>query len=331
MSEDKSFKSILYSGTATGQRFNFLAASKHDIHQMSSGINIGLVTPGAPLNSFERGAIITPPNSVHKNDDGTVKVENPPFDPDLTRAALLFFDRLDHPRHSFIQIGEECPLGLEDWKGMQRSHLQLSGGLTQNFMPNLMTLVVGEVFEELNKREQGMWAVARGDTQRLLPDNKLSPLSAFKIRIENALPIPARQVSYDEVLSFKTRRRDELMALRHYIDGLALEVSQSGFSEYHQTVAFEKFDKALGDYYKAARPENFLKRLTSLDISYSLSDAIKGALAGASSAATVALPSLEHAAISAAVGLSVGVGFKNKVDRTVPSPFDYVFLAGKEM
>jgi hypothetical protein len=196
-----------------------------------------------------------------------------------------------------------------------------------------MTIIAGEVFEGLHQREEGMWAIARGPTQDLIPRDKLNPLSGFKMRLENALPVPDRSVSYEEVLNFKARRRDELAALRSYIDEFAVEISANGFSKYEQTVAFEKFDKALGDYYKAATQANFLKRLTSLDISFNLTDAAKGVFTATTAGAVAAasLPSLASVAIGAAMGLSLSMGLKKKSDRGEPSAFDYVFRAGVEM
>jgi hypothetical protein len=283
------------------------------------------------LAETERGAIMLPDISVKSRDgqllgDQALEINVGEFDPHLVRAALLLFDRIDYPMNNIFQFGRDCPPGLEGWSGFQRSRLDLTVPCLSEVIPTM----VDEVLRLLNIREEGMWSVARGPTQELISADKLAPLSGLKMRLENALPLPAPEVAYDDVLSFKAHCRDELTALRHYIDGLALEVSQSGFSNYHQTVAFEKFDKALGDYCKVARKKNFLKRLTSLDISFDLTDASKVVIAGAVGA-TAILPSLESAAIGAALSLGIGVGLKNKVDGTVPSPFDYVFRAGKEM
>lgn len=319
-------RNSLYSGTAQMPDLTFARAPKNRPLVNINGLQVGDTELARPLASSERGAIIAPPNRFDSGANGNVSIGTVGFDPDIVRAALLFFDRLDYPRNSLLQVGEECPEGLEGWEGFQRSRLHVSGRVTAEFM----STVAGEIFEQLNLREEGMWAVARGTTQQLIPEAKLNPLSGFKMRLENALPIPDRSVSYDEVLSFKSRHGDELAALRSYIDDMAIDVSRNGFSKFEQSVAFEKFDKALADYHKVTRQANFLKRLTSVDISFSITDAVKNILSNASMA-SLAIPSLESAAIGAVMGLGVSVGLKEKADRNAPSPFEYVFRAGNEM
>ncbi|WP_397605398.1 DUF6236 family protein [Sphingorhabdus sp.] len=291
----------------------------------SNGLIVGPVELGKPLASAERGAVMIPAGGLSASGGG-VNVGSTEFDPDVVRAALLFFDRIDYPSNSMIQIGHECPEGLENWSGFQRSRVNLSGPL----IPEVTSESVGEVFTSLEQREQGRWAVARGPTQSVLPVERLSPLAGFQIRLENALPVPDRSVSYDEVLSFKSRHSSELLALRGYLDELAVEVSNGGFSSFAQTVSFEKFDRALVDYAEVSRQANFLKRLFSVDISFSVSDAMKSILAGAA-ATTAGMTGLQSLGFAAAMGLSASVGLKRRSDSDKVSPFDYVFRAETEM
>jgi hypothetical protein len=331
----KSGPSSLFSVTMSFPSFSFSRAFEPKPMRNVNGLMIGVPELASPLEVSQRGAVIMPDNGFKLGPSGDVSIGGKDFNPDVVRAALLFFDRLDYPSNTLIQVGETCPAGLEDWEGFQRSRLSVSG----EFILEFMTIIAGEVFEGLHQREEGMWAIARGPTQDLIPKDKLNPLSGFKMRLENALPVPDRSVSYEEVLNFKARRRDELAALRSYIDEFAVEISANGFWKYEQTVAFERFDKALGDYYNAATQANFLKRLTSFDISFNLTDAAKGvfaataaeAAAAAEAVAAAGLPSLESVAIGAVMGLSLSMGLKKKSDRDEPSAFDYVFRASVEM
>lgn len=327
MGDDASGKNKGWGYYASGSTLPHLSFSKPVpmTPPASNGLIVGAVELGKPLASAERGAVMIPAGGLSASGGG-VSVGSTEFDPDVVRATLLFFDRIDYPSNSMIQIGHECPEGLEDWPGFQRSRVNLSGPL----IPEVTSESIGEIFTRLEQREQGRWAVARGETQSVLPAERLSPLAGFQIRLENALPVPDRSVSYDEVLSFKSRHSSELLALRGYLDELALEVSNGGFSSFAQSVSFEKFDRALVDYAEVARQANFLKRLFSVDISFSVSDALKSVLTGvaATSAGMTGLQSLGFAAV---MGLSASVGLKRRSHSDKASPFDYVFRAGTEM
>ena len=282
----------------------------------------GVELAGA-LKTRERGAIILP--EIDISGSGTsVSIGRSQFDPDIVRASLLLFDRLDSPLNTLFGNGVEIPDGLEHWGGFQNSRVGLSGYLTSKVFQT--TLVAA--FRALNAREEGRWSVARAAQSVAIPASEFDQQTAFKIRLENALPIPDRSVSYDEVLNYRERRRDELLAMRHHLDDLILEINTKGFGGLAEEVAFEKYLKAIDDHAKSAKEENFLKRLTSVEIKFNwdrlVSDIPKSLALGA------IMPKMATLwALGSAISIESTLGLRKASQK--PNPFEYIFRAGAEM
>lgn len=311
-------------------RLNFPPPPRRTISfNNGQSLEVGRLALQAPLQPGERGAILAVPNPFEEDPDGGVTARPTSFDPDVVRGALLLFDRFEHPSNTMMQIGEEQPAGLEDFDRFQRSRLELSGHMNAE----VWGLTNIEIFQALQERDGPFWAVARSDVQDCLPKEAISPQVGLQMKMLNALPLPDREVPYDEVLSFKQRHAGELSELRGYLDELALEVVRNGASRFAETVAFEKFERALSSYSESMRKTNFLKRMLSLDVSFSLSDAVAAGWASAATAGPVlaalggSLGQIAGAAIGA--GFSAGIGLKNRNQKDDCSPFEYVFKAGQ--
>ena len=286
-----------------------------------------------PLKGSERGAIIFPEMTLRPEGKGT-RISGGAFDPDAIRAALLLFERLDHPSNSMLQIGPEIPEGLEGWDGIQRTRLPMSGMLT----PDLYAHVLQRSFEALDQRESGRWTLTRSAQSIGFPKEMMRPDTAFLIRLVDALPIPDRSVPYDEVLLFRQRRASELQSLRHHLEGLALSIAENGAGGLGETIAFEKFQRSLADHAQVARETNFLKRLINLEVKFSWSDLFSAqtmALLGREGVAAANGAPLYAVAIPALVGLQPAVSVEPTIGlrRTAkhPTPFEYLFQAGREL
>jgi Family of unknown function (DUF6236) len=293
----------------------------------SPGLLVGNTHLAPPLRERERGAILMSSLEAVQLADGISFGGSAEFDDEATRLALLFFDRIDSPANTILQIGQEAPPGLESWPGYQRSRVELIGTLGGGFFRTVLL----SSFEALNEREPGRWSVVRPHDTTGLPADALGDATAFKVQLENALPLPTREVSFDEILNYKERRYSELLSLRHHIDDLALCVANQDYGDFAKTVAFEKFAKSLNDHVQAIQEQNFRKMLGSLEISFNWTDAITKlvpAIALGQLVPSLLVPSLIGATASA-VSVQSTLGLKKKSAQ--PNPFDYVLRAGTEL
>jgi len=277
------------------------------------------------LETGERGALVMPDLLISDGPGGTISMSGGAYDPDTIRAALLFFNRLDSPASSIMQFGEEVPPGLEGRACFQRSRALDSGDVSAElYQQTLLT-----VFQALEDREGGLWSIATSANAVGLPPSAFGDGPAFKFALENALPVPDRAVSYDEVLLYRGRRKSELQSLRHHMEGVALEVARDGFSPLSRTVAMERFLASIDDYCATRREANFRKRLSSLELKFNWAEAVR-AIAPVSAIALGGGTALEMLSAGAAcIAVESTLGFKGK--KSVDSPFEYVFRAGAEL
>lgn len=91
-----------------------------------------------------------------------------------------------------------------------------------------------------------------------------------KINIVNCLPQPAMDVSYEDILDFKARRKDELCAFRAKIRELETNIYNADSPElikHYETQFIESWQQCSGDFYrvlKEAKISFFLSSMTSL-------------------------------------------------------------------
>lgn len=279
----------------------------------------------SPLDASERGGIVMPDVTITSTQTG-FSVNGGGFDPQLVRNALLLLDRLVQPDNNGIKFGdlrEECG-GLEV---AQTSFARFNGNITWD----ILRTTADETFSRLDEREGGRWSIVRNEHENVFPTERLNEATALKVRLENALLFPDRDVPLDDVLAFKHRRQAELTALRTYLDGLVLEAERNGFSGLSQTHALEKLLGSLNDYNNAVREQNFLKRLTDVEIKFSWNQAIAAAPAALLWSHGFTLPALAAlgAGLVSSVSMESSLGPRSR--GAPPAPVEYLFRAKNEI
>lgn len=288
------------------------------------------IEPSPVLELFERGGIIFPEVFRAKTNDPSAFMKHliyvGDFNPGAVMVGLLLFDRLDYPLNSMLCPEPGAPEGLQGWPGFKRSAVMCGG----NMSIGMFSQIAHAAFSALDKREEGRWAMVRGLGGVSLPADMLEPRAGFQLKLIDALPVPAGEAPYEDVLLFKERRRDELLALRAYLDELVLEVAGRGFGGLAETVAFERFHKALAAHAKAMSEANVPKSVLNVDITANLGGTLTWALEAATSA--LGLPG-----VGAAIGgaISPSLSFKSadglKGEGRKAAPFDYLVKAGREL
>lgn len=277
------------------------------------------------MSDTQRGAIILP--DIQIDDAGTgFSFSGGGFDPQVLRNALLLFDHVVHPDNNCISIGdirEQCG----NIENVHTSFSRFEGTIGGE----VFRTAAGETFSRLEERESGRWSLVRGANQSMFPEELFKGQTALKLRLTNALPLPDREVPLEDVLVFKQRRTPELAALRTYIDGLVLEAQQNGFEGLAQTHALDKLLGSLEDYNRSLREQNFLKRMTDVEIKFNWSQLAPLFVASGlwTQGFTVAALATVGAAASSSISLESSLGPKSRGGS--PSPFEYIFRAKEEL
>jgi hypothetical protein len=278
-----------------------------------------------PLDAVERGGIVMPDVTITSMQSG-LSLSGGSFDPELVRNALLLLDRLVQPDNNGISIGnlrEECG-GLEF---AQVSLAKFQGRITAD----VLRTTAQETYRRLDEREGGRWSIVRNVHENVFPTELLNEATALKFTLENALPFPDRDVPLEDVLAFKQHRQAELMALRVYLDGLVLEAERNGFGGLSKTHALERLLAALNDYNKAAREQNFLKRLTDVEIKFSWNRAMAAAPASLLMSHAFTLEPLAALGTGLVSSLSFESSLGPRSRGANASPVEYLFRAKGEI
>lgn len=276
----------------------------------------------AKLGARERGAIILP--NVQINSDGpNLSLSSGGFEPQTVRNALLLFDHLVQPDNNAISVGGELVEECGNIENVHRSFARFEGTLG----PDVIRTTAGETFTRLDAREPGLWSIIRAEGENVFPEGLLKAAPALRLKLENALPFPDREVSIEDVLAFKQRRSSELSALRLYIDELVLEAQRNGFEGLSETHAVERLLGALDDYNRSMREQNFLKRMTDVEISFNWTALPAAGLVLWLQGLTI--PALATAAALSSISLTSSVGLKTSSGQ--PSPLEYLFRSTHEM
>jgi hypothetical protein len=295
----------------------------------------GLVEEQVEINGSaggqgQRGAIIVAPFKARMNGTGGMDVEVVGWDRELIRNALLFVDCIDCPETGFFAAGRPP----EEWRdtGLIKSSYILYRGASD---AGVIEAMPRRILHEREKREPGRWSIWESQHRPVISSAELVDEAGFRLHVQKALIVPHRDVPVDDLLAFKTRRADELVAIRHYIEEICLKIASSGDPRV-VNLEIEKFDQVLAEYTKAARESNWKKSLLDLKIDVNWLGVAQNIMQGSAiaSVATLLQMPLASAALLGLTGLGAGLSLTSSFglkDHNSTSPFRYLASIEREL
>lgn len=258
-----------------------------------------------------RGLVVSPPIEISVNRN-SIHLVSTSLDPQEVRSNLLFWDKLNFPDNNLLSIGlgpdEEF---LRQCGILERTMIRVmgSGDMASGFRAAHV-----RAFQELDNAAPGAWSLATGEHSVSFLDEELEPGRGALVRLYKAIPVPDRAAPLNDILNFKQRRKDELLALRFHLEDIYQKVVKAGDGPLSLATETGRLEKALSDHLKASKESRLGFRLC--DLSASLN--VPGALAG-----TLLFESFpENLIAGAALSISVGVALKRK--KPSATPFRYV-------
>lgn len=285
--------------------------------RFSGTINVS--SSHASLRLNERGLVVSAPVRISGT---TFHLERTGLDPQELRSNLLFWDRLAYPDNNFIGIGagsDEEFLLSEGILFRPRAIISGGGDAATAFAKAHVA-----AFRYLDEREPGHWSLARGERSISFDDDEVTEGRGLMLRLYDAIPVPNEDVPLQEVLEFRAKREAELVALRHYIDEIYLEVERGPDKSLAELSALSKLDTAIADHIKSTKEAPFQIRLSGLDIKFDWKSVAIGIGAHQAAASTLPLSSslLVGAGASALAMVSATAGLKKR--EKSKSPFEYI-------
>lgn len=278
---------------------------------------------GAPLRSTERGLIVSPPITIA----GTgVSVSRNELDPQELRFALLFWDRLDYPSNNFADFRDpdnpEYQFLLKAGV-LTASHIVMSSGTAEDVVHGAF---VG-AYRELNKRDPEKWSLARGEKSLGFSPGELLPNRGILLELHRAIPVPDRDIPLEDILQFKAKRKAELLNLRHHLEKVYLDITNSQERDFAKTLALSELDQAIVDVFKVGRESRMRLKLFGLEAKLDVVDVVPGAVSAAlalSAGLSLTEAFLAGVAGSVAPKLSIKSGVGLKGHKPTATPFEYV-------
>lgn len=277
--------------------------------------------------SDNRGIVISPPFNVLP--EGGISCGGSPSASDL-RKYLLYWDEIDYPDNNFVSIGADPDLEFLITAGVAtRTRVQFQGTISSG-SGEFFLLAQQAVFEKRDNENPGLWSLAQLSAAPYFANS--SPITAIEYQLWNTLPVPQEDVPLNEILEFKARRRDELVALRIYLDEMYQSVISSADIPRARTSAISKLETALAEVDRALGESGMSKTFSSLRgyIAGEFVNVAGTGLGAAGIAPFIQMSPLITGAIGAGIAFAVKPVLSPKV-RKEAHPLTYVSSVRKEL
>ncbi len=274
-----------------------------------------------------RGIVISPPFVVLP--EGGISCGGSPSSADL-RKYLLYWDEIDYPDNNFVSIGADPDMEFLISAGVAaRTRVQFQGAMSSG-NGEFFLLAQQAAFEKHDKENPGLWSIAQLSTTPYFANSR--PVAAIEYQLWNALPVPQEDVPLNEILEFKARRRDELVALRIYLDEMYLSVTSAADIPRAKTAAILKLETALADVDRALEKSGISKTFSSLRgfIAGEFTNVAGTGLGAAGIAPFIEMSPLIAGAIGAGIAFAVKPVLSPK-SRKESHPLTYVSSVRKEL
>lgn len=166
----------------------------------------------------KKGIVVSPPFELIGERGVRIGGRPSPFD---LRKYLLYWDEIDYADNNIISVAPSDDIQfLLDCGIAARTRVIFQG--PHNGNPTFFFRTQEAVFEKHEKENPGCWSIAQ-----------LSPAPYFtnpqemvgvEIELWNMLPVPQADVPLPDILEFKERRQDELIALRCHLDDVYQQI-----------------------------------------------------------------------------------------------------------
>lgn len=160
---------------------------------------------------------------------------------------LLYWDRLVSPTNNIVHFGLPCEDELISLGKLEVLKFSAKN-MEDSFYCEFDALSQAKSLELMREKYKSTdWRIHSLNEELNFSDSDSVVKQTLRFDLCNLLPVPGPDVNLNEILEFKERRTDELIALHSYIDELYFEVINSGDFELSKAKAFDGFKRALAD------------------------------------------------------------------------------------
>lgn len=220
----------------------------------------------------KRGLVISCPIVITPG--GGMHMKHSMLDPQELRFSLLFWDALEYPLNNIIHIrGGGDEQFLQEAGVLQRTEIRVAG---RGSGGDLYRLAHVAAYKRLDALEPGVWSLATGERSISFLDSDMEIGRGALVRLHRAIPIPDQDVALHDILEFRRKRRDELVALRTHLEDIYQRVVMAGDGDLSLNSELTRLDQALAAHLKASREWGVKLRWVSFEASLNLIGVLTG-------------------------------------------------------
>lgn len=281
----------------------------------------------------KKGLII--PSGTLVADSGTsTQIGGAQIDPALIRNWVMFWDEFICPDNNFISTDLPPDLAfLKESNLLNRNMVPFSGRISSGNFGQLFLAAQEITYMKKNQEEPGKWSMAQSEGIIQTQSGKQNAEACLVFDLINSIQLPDRLVPISEVLEFKEKRRDELLAFHTYLEEIYLRITLSKDILRTKTHELQKLELAISDYNKTVK-ENFSNRLLStlrIILDRSLISSAGMAMGAASLAPSIGLPALGAGALVGSASFAIQSILTGKPSNAAYHPLTYITKIENEL
>lgn len=267
----------------------------------------------------KKGIVISPPFSPTYT--GGVRCGGD-IDSVVLRKYLMYWDEIDYPSNSFINISSPDIEYLETTESLKRTHVNFQGTVHSG-RGEFFIAAQEAAFSKNEQKEPGCWDLAQLSEVPFYTNRYHG--TAIDFELYGMLPIPSTDTPLNDILEFKEKQRDELLAFRVYLDEIYQQIISSADIPRAKNTELAKLEIAVKDLDKLLK-ENLIKRTVGNirnTINIDFSGIVGAGLGGAGVSSIIGMSPL----IAGMAGAGLVIGFKSMVmpnKQTCSAQFNYI-------
>lgn len=274
-----------------------------------------------------RGIVVSPVKITGKNS----MVVNGSIDPLKLRQYLLYWDKIDFPQNNIISFGETPEIQYLKEAGVLKQtnvKVYLSGELTELYLKSQL-----KALEINNKNEKGSWTLGQENIELVLPKSESVLDRGLEVELYNSLPVPSEEVSLEDILNFKEKRKDELLYFRNLMDNLYIELLKSADSERAINAYIGRLQKGIMELDQVMKESKLSKFKGSVKIQFDLKEAIINTFLGATGGTAIGFPDVGAALgfASSFINITSEMSLKPKEIPSELKDYAYLYYSSKEL
>jgi hypothetical protein len=263
----------------------------------------------------ERGLAISMPVTI----DATQFRGGGGLDEQELRFSLLFWDKLGFPQNNIVMFRDNNADFLESVGVLKKTMVRIPIPTGQLNIAEKFLEAHLAAYRLLDEEEPGVWSFGAGKNSVSFPERELEQGRGVLVRLYEAIPVPEKDVPLQDILEFRAKYRDELLALRYHLDTIYQRILNAGDGQLALHSEIGSLEKVIVDYLKVAKGARFPFINASMDASLNIPGAVALGLATYSAGLGMVTSLIAGAA---AITVSPSVSLKNH--QASPTPFRYI-------